>query len=137
MIEVQSPVRFIFKIFRAREFTSGRYLGRIQESPSIFYRKLIIYDSNHKKLAIVKAPRLKYWSFSIEGKKTMGRIDKKWSGVFSELFTDRDDFVITYAKSVESSEHKTLILIASLMIDIVYFEENPGAFLPSELGLFK
>lgn len=99
MIEVQSPVRF-FKIFRAREFTSGLYIGRIQESPSILYRKLIIYDSHHKKLATVKAPRLKYWSFSIEGKQTMGRIEKKWSGVFSELFTDRDDFVITFAEGV-------------------------------------
>lgn len=133
MIEVQSPVRF-FKIFRAREFTSGLYIGRIQESPSILYRKLIIYDSNHKKLATVKAPRLKYWSFSIEGKQTMGRIEKKWSGVFSELFTDRDDFVITFAKGVESLEHKTLILIASLMIDIVYFEDNPGRLLSSDLG---
>jgi hypothetical protein len=64
----------------------------------------------------------------------MGRIEKKWSGVFSELFTDRDDFVITFAKGVESLEHKTLILIASLMIDIVYFEDNPGRLLSSDLG---
>jgi hypothetical protein len=75
MIQVKSPIRF-FKVFRAREVDTGLYLGRVEEKASILNRKLAIYDSQHKKIATVKAPRFKYWSFTIKGKREMGKIDK-------------------------------------------------------------
>lgn len=132
MIEVNSPIG-LFKVFRVREFSTKKYAGQVKENFSILYRKLTIYDSKHRKMATVKAPRYRFWSFTIKGQKQLGKIDKKWSGVFSELLTDRDDFVITYSKGIDSLEHRILIIIATLMVDIVYFDNNPVASLPLDI----
>lgn len=51
----------------------------------------------------------------------VGKITKKWGGIFKEMVTDADDFYITFAIDLDVNT-KALILGACFLIDIMYFE---------------
>jgi hypothetical protein len=51
-------------------------------------------------------------------------VQKKWSGVFSEVLTDRDNFLVEFTDSSMDQRERTLILAAALFVDIIYFEKK-------------
>ena len=53
----------------------------------------------------------------------VGRIAKKWMGCFREALTDADNFVIDFNDGL-SMDTKVLIVAATFLIDMMYFEMN-------------
>ncbi|XP_049542600.1 phospholipid scramblase 1-like [Anopheles darlingi] len=67
----------------------------------------------------------------------IGQINKKWSGLCKELFTDADNFNITFPIDLDVRVKATL-LAALLLIDYMYFEGVPVNLIGSlvtQLGL--
>lgn len=55
--------------------------------------------------------------------KEVARVEKRWSGLFNEVFTDKDNFRVTYLEALTPNE-RALVLAASLFIDLQYFERE-------------
>ena len=50
-------------------------------------------------------------------------IQKKWSGLLKEAFTDADNFWIDYA-AIEDPQLRAVLFAAMVLIDIVHFENR-------------
>jgi hypothetical protein len=51
-------------------------------------------------------------------------VEKKWSGLLTEAFTDKDNFAVKYDDPNLSNEERQLVLAAALFIDLQYFERK-------------
>jgi hypothetical protein len=52
----------------------------------------------------------------------VGRIEKKWSGAFTEIFTDADTFLVTLPQG--DATLRALVLAAAVLVDFVWFEHR-------------
>jgi len=121
------PFRWFFKTLYL-ENTSGKLLGHLQQRFAILYKKFDLYDGNGIIIAHIKSPLFKMWTFDFQiNQRKIGTIQKKWSGGLMEIFTDKDNFIVSYAQPDLDPNTKALMMATCLMIDIVYFENNQGA----------
>lgn len=127
------PFRFFFKTLFVSDM-SGRSIGRLEQTFAIFRKKFDVYDSSDRRIARINSSFFRFWTFDFyrDGRKT-GGIQKKWSGALGELFTDRDNFVVTFDEPGLTPDERALMLCTCLMADIIYFENNQAA---SPLDLF-
>lgn len=54
----------------------------------------------------------------------IGEISKKWTGLGEEMFTDADNFGVSFPKDLDIKV-KLSLLAATFLIDFMYFEESP------------
>ncbi len=104
----------------------GRIIGRVQRRFSIIYKQFSLYDASGRLFAEIKSPFWRLWAFPIvdvEGRE-VGRISKKWSGLFKEMFTDADNFLIDFGNRDWTLEQRGVILAAAVAIDFDFFENN-------------
>lgn len=121
---LKCPFRFFFKTLYLTN-VSGESLGHIQQRFAILSKKFDIMNERGRRIGTIRSPLLKIWTFEVKSRgRTVGEIQKKWSGALSELFTDKDNFIINFSDSGLDHEERILILATSLLIDIVYFENN-------------
>ncbi|KAL5963443.1 Phospholipid scramblase 3, partial [Taenia solium] len=66
---------------------------------------------------------LQFQLMSADGASQLGTIQKKWSGFLRELFTDADNFSVTFPCDLDSRA-KMLVLCAAFLLDFMYFENN-------------
>ena len=127
MYRAKFPFRWFFKTL-VLESNDGALMGHLKERFALFYKKFDVFDANERIIAQIKSPIFKMWTFefSKNGRK-IGTIQKKWSGALTEIFTDKDNFIVSYARPDLSIETKALMMATCLMVDIVYFENNQGA----------
>lgn len=134
MYRAKFPFRWFFKTLYLED-TQGKQLGYLQERFAIFYKKFDLFDHRGLLLAQIKSPLFKLWTFEFrKNDRKLGTIQKKWSGALSEIFTDKDNFVVSFAQSDLDVDTKALMLAMCLMVDIVYFENNQGAGSILDLG---
>lgn len=118
------PFRWFFKTLYVSE-ASGRRIGHLQERFAIFRKKFDVYDSNSRLVARINSSFFRFWTFEFfDNHRSIGKIQKKWSGALSEIFTDKDNFVVTYSDPNLSGDVKALMLSTCLMVDVIYFENN-------------
>ena len=73
------------------------------------------------------SPFWRFWKFPVvRGTKSVCLIEKKWSGLGKEMFTDADNFKVTYIDPTLTPDHKLLLLTGAVFIDILYFERKAG-----------
>ena len=73
----------------------------------------------------MSSPLWRPWSFAFERQgKTLARVEKKWSGVLREVFTDADRFRINFEPAELNVDERALVLAAALFIDLQYFEHK-------------
>jgi uncharacterized protein YxjI len=127
MYRAKFPFRWFFKALYL-ENANGSVMGHLEQRFAILYKKFDVYDGYGKLIAEIKSPLFKMWTFEFRthGRK-IGTIQKKWSGAISEIFTDKDNFIVSYAQPDLTLETKAIMLATCLMIDVVYFENNQGA----------
>jgi hypothetical protein len=83
-----------------------------------------VLSSNGAKLFDLFGPLLHPWTFNIqENGRELGMIQKKWSGLLKEGFSDADNFGVTFPRDWPV-EKKTLALGAVFLIDFVHFEDK-------------
>ncbi len=127
MYRANFPFRWFFKSLYL-ENTSGVQMGHLEQRFAILYKKFDVFDKRGQLIAEIKSPLFKMWTFEFrKNERKIGTIQKKWSGGLSEIFTDKDNFVISYAQPDLDLETKALMMATCLMIDVVYFENNQGA----------
>lgn len=118
------PFRFFFQRFEVYT-SSGEYLGALQQRFAIFSKKFDVLDRREMRIFEMASPLLKMWTFPIrKGNSEYAVIRKKWSGGFTELITDKDNFEIDFISPNLELSHKQIILAAVIFIDLQYFEKK-------------
>ncbi len=124
------PFRWFFKTLFLTDIR-GHKVGHLQQKFAIFRKKFDVYDQHGQLIAKINSSFFKFWTFEFfDGHRSLGKIQKKWSGVLGELFTDKDNFVISYNDPDLNQDVKVLMLATCLMVDIIYFENNQGSKKP-------
>ncbi|MCL6271408.1 phospholipid scramblase family protein [Sansalvadorimonas sp. 2012CJ34-2] len=121
---LKHPFRWLFQTIEVST-ADGTHLGTIQQRFSVLKKLFEVHDENGKVMMTMSSPLWKPWTFPFEmNNQEIALIKKKWSGVLSEAFTDRDTFSIEF-KTPELSENlRHLILAASIFVDLQYFEKD-------------
>ncbi|HVK61150.1 MAG TPA: phospholipid scramblase-related protein [Bdellovibrionales bacterium] len=116
------PFRFIFHRFEVMD-NYGHLLGVIQQRFSILTKRFDVQTAQGMTLMEVSSPIWRIWTFPFVG---YGReravVSKKWGGVLTEIFTDKDTFMIEFKDQTLSENERKLVLAASVFIDMKYFE---------------
>jgi uncharacterized protein YxjI len=125
MLTLRKPFRFIFHRLEVRD-ASGTLLGAIQRKWTWIRRKYIIEGPDGREVATLFGPILKPWTFQIQlpgSTQEVGLIQKKWSGLLKEMFSEADNFWVAY-EAVEDPQLRALLFAATVLIDIVHFEQK-------------
>jgi uncharacterized protein YxjI len=118
------PFRWFLKGLRLKD-GRGKSVGSVEQRFAFFSKKYDLLNPSGRVVATIRSPFFKVWTFDVRnhnGKK-LGDIQKNWSGTFSEIFSDRDNFCISFADQSMSTEIKALMLATTLMVDIIHFEK--------------
>ncbi|XP_048397608.1 phospholipid scramblase 1-like [Stegostoma tigrinum] len=94
--------------------------------------KFVIQDKNKVAILKVRGPcclsscgqPIKFKIQGFDASKTIGKITKNWSGIFTEAFTDIDNFEIDFPMVLDV-RIKTALLGLCFLIDYMYFETTP------------
>ena len=77
----------------------GNLLGAIQRKWTWFRRKYMVEGPNGQEVATLFGPFFRPWTFKIllpGSEQEVGLIQKKWSGLLKEAFTEADNFWVEY-----------------------------------------
>jgi uncharacterized protein YxjI len=123
-LRVVHPFRFLFQ--RLEVFSAdGRMLGAIQQRFAVFSKKFDVTDATGRLLLSVSSPIWRPWTFVFERDgRALARVEKKWSGMLREAFTDADNFRVAFESPELSLDERSLVLSAALFIDLQYFERK-------------
>lgn len=123
LLSIRRPWRFYFHEI-AVHGPDGEPLGSVVREWSWIRRIYTVRDAQQQPVATLFGPILRPWTFEVRlpgSEHTVATIQKRWSGMVKELFTDADNFVLDLA-SVHDPAHKALLFAATILIDIVHFE---------------
>ena len=123
LLRIERPFRFYFHSADIYD-GAGQLVGRLARHFSIPRRLYSVLSPDGTKLFDLVGPLLHPWTFKIlQNGRELGMIQKKWTGLLKEGFTDADNFGVTFPRDwpVES---KTLALGAVFLIDFVHFENK-------------
>lgn len=123
-LTLKHPFRWFFQRLEVFD-ESGVMLGALQQRFAIFTKSFDVEDARGKVRYQVRSPIWRIWTFTFtkHGRK-VAEVQKRWSGFFSEAFTDRDNFLLTMKGDYLDSEDRLLILAAALFVDLQYFEKK-------------
>lgn len=123
LLRIERPFRFYFHTAEILD-GSGELVGTLERHFAVLRRLYAVLSANGKQLFELFGPVLHPWTFEIhEEGRERGMIQKKWSGLLKEGFTDADNFGVTFP-SHWPVELKTLALGAVFLIDFVHFENK-------------
>ena len=123
VLSVTRPFRFYFHRADVSD-GSGRLLGSIERRFSLIRRIYTVSDPSGHEAFELFGPILHPWTFVIrQDGVECGKITKKWSGLGKEMFTDADNFAVTFPAEWDV-DVKALFLGAVFLIDFVHFENK-------------
>lgn len=118
------PFRFFFQRLEV-SLPDGRPLGAIQQRFAVFSKRFDVVDADERPLLVVSSPFYRPWTFKFLSKGAeVARVEKRWSGVLREAFTDADRFRVLFQAGDLRPDERALVLAAALFIDIQYFEHK-------------
>lgn len=125
--ELHFPFRWFFKTLIVKD-SRGRKLGHLQQRFAIFRKKFDVFDAHGREIAKINSSWFRFWTFEFfNHNRKLGTIQKKWSGALGEFFTDKDNFIVSYADPNLDADAKIVMLSTCIMVDIIYFENNKGS----------
>ncbi len=121
----RQPFRFFFQRLDIR-LPNDQRVGAIQQRFAIFKKRFDVHDASGHIVFTMSSPFWTFWTFRFfdRGGTEVARIEKKWSGLLSEMFTDRDNFRLQLGSPGLSGHQRYLLLAAAIFIDINYFERK-------------
>jgi uncharacterized protein YxjI len=122
----KQPFRFFFQEMQVVS-AEGRVLLRMEQRFSFINKAFDFYDGAGTKIYETRSPFWRIWTFPIKKHDTneeVAVISKKWGGVLSEFFTDKDQFHLSFKDPHLAKEHKLGLVIAAIFVDLNYFEEK-------------
>lgn len=122
-LRVVHPFRWFFQRLEVLA-PDGRRLGAIQQRFSIFTKSFDVEDPRGRPVLRVRSGVLRFWRFDFERNgRPVASVQKKWSGLLSEAFTDRDVFRLSFDAAL-GEEERLVLLAAALFVDLRYFERK-------------
>jgi uncharacterized protein YxjI len=123
LLQLRRPFRFYFHRLEVRG-PDGQPLGAVQRKWTWLRRKFIIEDAQGREVATLFGPILRPWTFQIQlpgSEAEVGLLQKKWSGLGKEMFTDADNFSLDL-QGVGDPSIRALLFAATVLVDVVHFE---------------
>lgn len=118
------PFRWYFQRLEVRS-KEGKILGAIERRFAFFSKRFEVLDAVGNLQMTVSSPIWKIWTFPFEKNgREVARISKKWSGIGFEMFTDRDNFLVSFSDPSMNLEHRSLVLAAAIYVDLMFFESK-------------
>jgi uncharacterized protein YxjI len=118
------PFRFFFQRLEVED-ASGQHLGAIEQRFAWFSKRFDLEDAQGRVLLRVDSSIFNPWTFVFEQQgREVARIEKKWSGLLREAFTDADTFRVSFLAPELLPPERSLILTAALFVDLQYFERK-------------
>jgi len=118
------PFRFFFQRLEVSA-ADGRPLGAIQQRWAFFYKKFDVTDPAGRVLLTVSSPIWRPWTFAFQRDgHELARVEKKWSGMLREAFTDADRFRVMFQSHQLGLDERSLVLASGIFIDLQYFEQK-------------
>ncbi|ATB41101.1 hypothetical protein CYFUS_006563 [Cystobacter fuscus] len=106
----------------------GRPLGYIQQRWGLVRRHFDLCTPAGVVMATLTGPLWRPWTFTVRQKgEEVAVIRKQWSGFVSEAFTDADTFGVEFRPGLTDGRLRQLVLAATLMVDLCYFEERDNS----------
>jgi uncharacterized protein YxjI len=127
VLTLRRPFRFIFHRLEVMD-ASGTKLGAIQRKWTWFRREYVVEGPEGQEVARLFGPFFRPWTFKVllpggDSTREVGLIQKKWSGLLKEAFTQADNFWVDFG-SVDDPQLRALLFSATALIDIVHFERR-------------
>jgi len=125
LLELRRPFRFIFHRLEVHG-PDGKLLGSIQRRWTWVRRKYTIENPSGQEIATLFGPILRPWTFEVQlpgSDREVGLVQKKWSGLLKEAFTEADNFWVQY-DAVTDPALRALLFAATVLIDVVHFERS-------------
>ena len=115
------PFRFFFQRLEVSD-AGGRLLGAVQQRWAFFHKRFDVLDAAGRTLLRVSSPFWRPWTFAFErDQQALAYVEKKWSGMLREAFTDADRFRVAFPSNELGTEERLLVLAAGIFIDLQYF----------------
>ncbi|MCK4935523.1 MAG: hypothetical protein KAR84_01610 [Elusimicrobiales bacterium] len=117
------PFKFYFHEMRISQ-ANGQYLGTVKKEFSLLSKQFTVKDAQGIEIFRIHGPLFHPWTFTIlKNDIEVGKIIKKWSGMGKEIFTDADNFNITFPQGIDANQ-KAILLGALFLIDLLHFEQK-------------
>jgi uncharacterized protein YxjI len=122
-LKLERPFTFFFN--RLEVFDgAGAPVGTVQQRFKIFGKRYDLLDPSGRVLGEIRGPLFSPWTFEIfSNGQQAGLVKKRWSGLLGELFTDADNFSLTFSAELSPSL-RALMLASTFLIDFAYFEHQ-------------
>ncbi|MBL7714401.1 MAG: hypothetical protein JNL01_02970 [Bdellovibrionales bacterium] len=133
----QHPFRIFFQRLELFEAEGSRRIGAIQRRFSILTKRFDVEDANGNVLMEVASPIWRIWTFQFIRPKDgqeVAKLEKKWSGILTEAFTDKDRFRVEFKSTSVSADERTLLMAAAVFVDLMYFETKGSGISLSDFG---
>jgi len=118
------PFRFYFsrlEIYNSRQ----QLIGAIQKRFSLLTKKFSVEDGRGVPILEVASPVWKLWTFPFMANgEEVASVSKKWSGILSEGFTDKDNFRVEFTSDALGNDARNVVLAAAIYVDLNYFEKK-------------
>ena len=125
ILQLHRPFRFIHHRLEVRT-PAGEKIGAIQRRWSWLRRIYVVEDAYGHVGADLFGPILRPWTFELRvNQQQVGVIQKRWSGLLKEAFTDADNFGVDIG-ALTSPRLKALVFATTVLIDVVHFERSKG-----------
>ena len=125
LLKLRRPWRWVFH--RLEVFSGDdQPLGAVEKRWSWVRRIYSILGPNGQQVGDIFGPFLRPWTFEVRNPGgVIGSIQKKWSGLGKEMFTDADNFGVDL-QMISDPMLKVLVFAATVLVDIVHFERSKG-----------
>lgn len=116
------------------EAPPGQVVGYVRQGQSWCPPKYSIRDANQQEILRMEGPTcmitgpccpndIDFNIFGQDGTTEVGKISKQWSGMLREMFTDADNFGVSFPMDLDV-KIKAVMIGAVFLIDFMYFEQN-------------
>jgi hypothetical protein len=125
ILTLRRPFRFYFHRLEVTT-PDGISLGAIQRRWTWIRRKYTVEGPDGREVATLFGPVFRPWTFKIQlpgSDAEVGLLQKKWSGLAKEMFSDADNFWIQL-ENITDPQLRALLFSATVLIDIVHFERS-------------
>jgi len=125
---LERPFRWTMQEVRVYAGSEKQYLGMVKRSCAgfPFQRNFSLTDASGEPVLQIYSPFFSFgWNFDLQDLDgtSLGKIKKEWAGVMQELFTDADNFGVSFPERLPPSV-KALVLASVFLIDFCFFEDN-------------
>lgn len=118
------PFRWFFQRIELRD-NQGLLLGAIQKRFSIFSKRFDVENAQGMTIMEVASPIWRIWTFTFMAQgRRLAEVKKKWAGSLSEIFTDKDNFLLEYHDPSLNESYRRILMAAAVFIDLLYFENK-------------